>query len=300
MTVRPVAGLSRIGLRTADGCFCPLMLESFRGVRQLTLTTTSPEQEATEVELFLEEPGGGDRYHPLGTVRIDATAAAGPDRPDLLLRVGLDTGRVLTAVLTGPRGRGELRVALQRYSAGDTEMRQAPALRDARALFAAGHLDEAPRGGAPTTAAAALSHAADPEEPIELFVHRCTSTAPLNAIPYDLPHIRWLAERDDLRGEEVALLRSIYGRLAQDRDPERARFAAAGVRALDERDAAGPQAAGPQAAGDDPVTGEARSAFDRREYRQTLRLLGAVRGAGRAAGTASAEQVALIDYWLRE
>jgi len=292
MTVRPVAGLSRIGLRTADGCFFPLILESFRGVRQLTLTTTSPEQNAAQAELFLEEPGGGNHYHHLGTVHIDDTTVVSPSRPDLLLRVGLDTGRVLTAILSGPSGRGELRVALQRYAAGDTAMRTAPVLRDARSLVAAGHLTQASGGGESLTTAEALRHGSHREEPIELFVHCTTSTMPLNTTPYDLPRILQLAERDDLHPNEVELLRSIYRRLAQDRDPDRTCFAAAGMRSLDQR----PVARVLAAADNDQVTAKARAAFDRRAYAQTLLLLQEVH----AAGTASAEKAALIDYWLHE
>ena len=244
MTVRPVTGLSRIGLRTADGCFCPLMLESFRGVRQLVLTTTEATQQAADIELFLEEPGGGERYQHLGTVHLDDTAATGAHRPDLVLRVSLDTGRVLTAVVTGPAGRGELRVALQRYSLGDIGMSTTPDLARVREVSATGDLDGEPRS-LPAPAAASWRAAggrADDDTVISLprFVHRCTSTMPVNAMPHDPERILWLAERAD----------------ADDTDAD----------------------------GAEPPAGEVRAAFERREYGLVQRLLHDTRSDGTESG----------------
>ena len=244
MTVRPVTGLSRIGLRTADGCFCPLMLESFRGVRQLVLTTTEATQQAADIELFLEEPGGGESYQHLGTVHLDDTAATGARRPDLVLRVSLDTGRVLTAVVTGPAGRGELRVALQRYSLGDIRMSTAPDLARVREVMATGYLDGEPRS-LPAPAAASWRAAggrADDDTVMSLprFVHRCTSTMPVNAVPYDPQRILWLAERAD----------------------------------ADVTDADGAE----------PPAGEVRAAFERRDYGLVQRLLHDTRSDGTDSG----------------
>lgn len=288
MTVRPVVGLSRIGLRTADDCFFPLMLESFRGVRRFILTTTSYKQEAAAVELFLEQPGGGNRYHYLGAMRIDDVPSVGLSRPDLRLQVALDTGRVLTAVLVGPRGSSKLRVALTRYCGGDTEMPSLPALMDVRVVVAAGHLDEMSRPGAPD-AAAALSRDTALGAPIELFVHRSTSTTPINAEPNNLPRIRWLTERDDLRLSEVNLLHSIYRSLAQSRDPQRTRFAAAGMRSLNDRYTV--RGTEPT---EDPVIRKAQEAFSGREYGKTMTLL----RAAREKSILSATRAELIDYWL--
>ncbi len=308
MTVRPAPGVSRIGLRTADGCFYPLVPETFRGVRQVVLTTAGAAQRAADVELFLEEPGGGERYHHLGTVRMDA-APDGAGRPDLVLRVSLDAGGVLHAAVTGPVGQGELRVALQRFTSGETALRTAPELAGVRETIAAGLLDGEP----PAAPAAATWRDAGGRvdagggTPVEPFVYRCTSALPVNATPYDRERVRWLAERPDLSGEEVDLLRSVYRRLAQDRDPARAGEAHAALRALDERpherDAVGPGAPSPDPGGTDagdPVAGgataagEAQAAFERREYGEALRLLHAARAAG--AGRAIPADIA--DYWL--
>ncbi len=301
MTVRPAAGLSRIGLCTADGCFHPLMLESFRGVRQVVLTTTDAAQQAADVALFLEEPGGGERYQHLGTVHLDTVqpenrAGSGAGRPDLVLCVSLEAGRVLTAVVTGPGGRGELRVALQRYSSGDATMRTAARLAGPREVLATGHLDGEPRTGPPAAdawLAAGGDVDAEAVAPVERFVYRCTSVLPLNAPPYDLARIVWLAERADLSRDEAELLRSICRRLSRDPDPARAAFAGAAMRSLDERAAGG---AGADANGDDAPAAGARSAFEQRDYHQVLRLLHAARADGPDSGIPDE----LTDYWLDE
>ena len=284
MTVRPAPGVARIGLRTADGCFYPLMSETFRGVRQVVLTTAEAAQRAADVELFREEPGGGERYRHLGTVHLetgaDDAAPDGAGRPDLVLRVSLDAGGVLHASVTGPAGQGELRAALQDSAAGETALRTAAELAGVRETIAAGLLDGEPRAAAPAATAwragAGAGEAAaggdvggeggDGEggggvTPIEPFVYRCTSTLPVNAAPYDRERVRWLAERPDLSDAEADLLRSIYRRLERDRDPARARQAQAALRSLDERTrgrgTAGPRAAGRHADGADDTGADA-------------------------------------------
>ena len=355
MTVRPAPGVSRIGLRTADGCFYPLMPETFRGVRQVVLTTAGAGQRAADVELFLEEPGGGERCQRLGAIRVNA-AQDGGGRPDLVLRVSLEAGGVLRAGVTGPAGQGdpggeggadELRVELQRFTAGDAALRTAPGLAGVREAIAAGLPDDEPPAAAP--AATAWRDAEEREDgggapgangtPVEPFVHGCTSALPVNAAPHHRERVRWLAERPDLSGAEVDLLRSTYRRLAQDRDPARAAEAHAALRALDQRtreaDGAGP-AAGPATPAGDPLSleppspdaprrespecdsaaagasdsgaaaGAARSAFDRREYGEVLRLVHGARSrngarsqdAGRAPGADGAIPADLADYWL--
>ncbi len=293
MTVRPAAGLSRIGVRTADGCFFPLMLDSFRGVRQLVLTTAGTGQDAADVELFLEEPGGGAGYQHLGTVHVE-TAEAG--RPDLVLRVALDAGRVLTATVTGPAARGELRVALQRYTSRDVTMRAPAPLAGVRETIAAGHLDSEPHRLEPAATAwldAGAPAGADAMQPVERFVHRCTSVLPLNATPDDRARIAWLVERPGLRRDEADLLRRLCSRMAGDEDPERAGFARAAMRSVDEL--AADRAADQGAAGGArhaPAT-EHEDAYARRDYGEVLRLLHAARVAGDPAIPAD-----LADYWL--
>ena len=341
MTVRPAPGVARIGLRTADGCFYPLMSETFRGVRQVVLTTAEVAQRAADVELFREEPGGGERYRHLGTVHLetgaDDAAPDGAGRPDLVLRVSLDAGGVLHASVTGPAGQGELRAALQDSAAGETALRTAAELAGVRETIAAGLLDGEPRAAAPAATAwragSGAGEAGAGGAPVEPFVHRCTSTLPVNAAPYDRERVRWLAERPDLSDAEADLLRSIYRRLERDRDPARARQAQAALRSLDERtrerDTAGPRAAGRHADGADDTDADAAggasparqaaafarsaafaqasAAFDRREYGAVLRLLHAVDGAlgldlddgaARAAGAGRAIPADLADYWL--
>ncbi len=276
MTVRPAPGAARIGLRTADGCFYPLMSETFRGVRQVVLTTAEAAQRAADVELFREEPGGGERYRHLGTVHLetgaDDAAPDGAGRPDLVLRVSLDAGGVLHASVTGPAGQGELRAALQDSAAGETALRTAAELAGVRETIAAGLLDGEPRAAAPAATAwragsgageagAGGDGGAGGVAPVEPFVYRCTSTLPVNAAPYDRERVRWLAERPDLSDAEADLLRSIYRRLERDRDPARARQAQAALRSLDERtrerDTAGPRAAGRHADGADDTDADA-------------------------------------------
>ena len=301
MTVRPAAGLSRIGLRTADGCFFPLMLDSFRGVRQVVLTTADPAQDEADVELFLEEPGGGSGYQHLGTVHVETvhvetvhledTADAG--RPDLVLRVALDAGGVLTATVTGPAVRGDLRVALQRYSAGDATLRTPARLAGVRETIEAGHLDSEPHRMEPAATAwrdAGGPSDADAVQPVERFVHRCTSVLPLNALPEDRARIAWLIERPGLRRDEADLLRSICNRMAGDEDPERAGFARAAMRSVDELAAAGGH--------DTPDTPapDLQAAYGRRDYDEVLRLLHAAREAGADPGVPAD----LADYWLAE
>lgn len=319
MTVRPAPGVARIGLRTADGCFYPLMPETFRGVRQVVLTTAEAAQRAADIELFQEEPGGGGRYHHLGTVRLDPVQPGTPDgagRPDLVLRVSLDADGALHAAVTGPAGQGELRAALQRPASGETALRTAPELAGVRETIAAGLPDGVPRAAAPAATAwrdaggtgAGGAEGADGVTPVETFVYRCTAALPVNAAPYDRERVRWLAERPDLSDAEADLLRSIYRRLAQDRDPARAREAQAALRSLDERaherDTAGPLAAGlpadgtdaedTEAAGGESPARQAPAAFERREYGAVLRLL----HAARAAGADRAIPADLADYWL--
>ena len=327
MTVRPAPGVSRIGLRTADGCFYPLMPTTFRGVREVVLTTAGPAQRAAEVELFLEEPGGGERCQHLGTIRVDAPPDGG-GRPDLVLRVSLEAGGVLRAGVTGPAGPAgadDLRVSVQGFSAGDAALRTAPGLAGVRETIAAGLLDDEPPAAAPAAAewrdAEERTDGGDPPggagTPIEPFVHRCTSALPVNAAPYHRERIRWLADRPDLSGAEVDLLRSVYRRLAQDRDPARADEAQAALRALDqrtqERDGTGSDAAGPgapssesspeppssepiaaDAADPDAAAQAARAAFERREYGEVVRLL----HLDRAAGGAGAIPADVAGYWL--
>ncbi len=297
MTVRPAAGLSRIGLRTADGCFFPLMLDSFRGVRQVVLTTADPAQDEADVELFLEEPGGGSGYQHLGTVHVETvhldTADAG--RPDLVLRVALDAGRVLTATITGPAVRGDLRVALQRYSAGDATLRTPARLAGVRETIEAGHLDSEPHRMEPAATAwrdAGGPSDADAVQPVERFVHRCTSVLPLNALPEDRARIAWLIERPDLRRDEADLLRSICNRMAGDEDPERAGFARAAMRSVDELAAAG----GHDTPAPDTPASDLQAAYGRRDYDEVLRLLHAAREAGADPGVPAD----LADYWLAE
>lgn len=321
MTVRPAPGVSRIGLRTADGCFYPLLPETFRGVRQVVLTTAEAAQRAVDVELCREEPGGVERYHHLGTVHLETGQPEtgqpdGAGRPDLVLRVSLDAGGALHASVTGPAGQGELRAALQRPASGDTALRTAPELAGVRETIAAGLLDGEPRAAAPAATAwrdaggasdggqgAGDEEGAGGVTPVESFVHRCTSALPVNVAPYDRERVRWLAERPDLSDAEADLLRSIYRRLAQDRDPARARQAQAALRSLDERaharDTAGPAAADTEAedaeaAGGESPARQASAAFERREYGAVLRLL----HAARAAGAGRAIPADLADYWL--
>ncbi|MDE0220679.1 MAG: hypothetical protein OXJ90_15545 [Spirochaetaceae bacterium] len=291
MTVRPAAGLSRIGVRTADGCFFPLMLDSFRGIRQLVLTTAGTGQDAADVELFLEEPGGGAGYQHLGTVHVATgnieEGAAEAGRPDLVLRVALDAGRVLTATVTGPAARGELRVALQRYTSRDVTMRAPAPLAGVRETIAAGHLDSEPHRLEPAATAwldAGAPADADAMQPVERFVHRCTSVLPLNATPDDRARIAWLVERPGLRRDEADLLRRLCSRMAGDEDPERAGFARAAMRSVDELAAEGGR--------DAPAT-EHEDAYARRDYGEVLRLLHAARVAGDPAIPAD-----LADYWL--
>lgn len=298
MTVRPAAGLSRIGLRTADGCFFPLMLESFRGVRQIVLTTVDPAQAAAAVELFLEEPGGGTDYQHLGTVRVEDTTTVGPGRPDVVLRVTLNAGRVLTATVTGPAGRGELRVALQRYTPGDATLPAPSRLAGVREVIAAGNLDGEPHRLEPAATAwrdAGAATDADVVQPVERFVHRCTSLLPLNALPGDRARIVWLVERPDLRRDEADLLRSICNRLGDDQDPELAGFARAVMRSVDEL-AAGAAADSGAAAGGDTPASEPQAAFERRDYGEVVRLL----HAEREHGADPRVPPDLIDYWLDE
>ncbi len=345
MTIRPAPGVSRIGLRTADGCFYPLMPETFRGVRQVVLTTAGAGQRAADVELFREEPGGGERYQRLGAIRVNA-AQDGGGRPDLVLRVSLEAGGVLRAGVTGPAGEGgadELRVELQRFTAGEAALRAAPELAGVREAIAAGLPDDEPPAVAP--AATAWRDAEEREDgggapgaigtPVEPFVHRCTSALPVNAAPYHRERVRWLAERSDLSGAEVDLLRSIYRRLAQDRDPARAAEAQAALRALHERtregDGAGPAAtvgdprspeppnrdapngdtpepdAAATGAGDSgAAAGAARAAFERREYGEVLRLVHGARSRNgarsrhgtHAPGADGAIPADVADYWL--
>ena len=329
MTVRPAPGVSRIGLRTADGCFYPLMPTTFRGVREVVLTTAGPAQRAADVELFLEEPGGGERCQHLGTIRVDAPPDGG-GRPDLVLRVSLEAGGVLRAGVSGPAGPAgadDLRVSVQGFSAGDAALRTAPGLAGVRETIAAGLLDDRPPAGAPPAGAPAAAAWRDAERdaeertdggdppggagtPVEPFVHRCTSALPVNAAPYHRERIRWLADRPDLSGAEVDLLRSVYRRLAQDRDPARADEAQAALRALDQRtqERAGPGAAGPGAPSSEPpspaleaadaadpdAAQAARAAFERREYGEVVRLL----HLDRAAGGAGAIPADVAGYWL--
>jgi len=314
MTVRPVAGLSRIGLRTADGCFVPLMLDSFRGVRQVVLTTADAEQDAADVELYLEEPGGGAGYRHLGTVHLGTvhletvhlqeTAAGGAGRPDLVLRVALDAGQVLTATVTGPGGRGSLRVALQRYASGDATLRAPARLAGVREVVAAGHLDGEPHRMEPAATAwlaAGAPAEADAVQPVERFVHRCTSVLPPNAAPDDRARIVWLLERPDLSREEADLLRSVCRRMAGDGDPERAGFARAVMRSVDELAAGRAEEHGTAQGGDDmPATAmsaaEVQAAYGRRDYGEVLRLL----HAARESGVDPAIPADLTAYWLAE
>ena len=303
MTVRPAAGLSRIGLRTADGCFFPLMLDSFRGVRQVVLTTADPAQDEADVALFLEEPGGGSGYQHLGTVHVETahvetvhledTADAG--RPDLVLRVALDAGRVLTATVTGPAVRGDLQVALQRYSASDATLRTPARLAGVRETIEAGRLDSEPHRMEPAATAwrdAGGPSDADAVQPVERFVHRCTSVLPLNALPEDRARIAWLIERPGLRRDEADLLRSICNRMAGDEDPERAGFARAALRSVDELAAAG----GHDTPAPDTPAPDLQAAYGRRDYDEVLRLLHAAREAGADPGVPAD----LADYWLAE
>ena len=312
MTVRPAAGLSRIGVRTADGCFFPLMLDSFRGVRQLVLTPAGAGQDAADVELFLEEPGGGAGYQHLGTVHVETRhaetrhaetrhveteeAAADAGRPDLVLRVALDAGRVLTATVTGPAARGELRVALQRYTSRDVTMRAPAPLAGVRETIAAGHLDSEPHRLEPPATAwrdAGATADASAMQPVERFVHRCTSVLPLNATPDDRARIAWLVERPGLRREEADLLRHLCSRMAGDEDPERAGFARAAMRSVDELAAGRAADQGAAGGGGDAPATEHEDAYARRDYGEVLRLLHAARDSGDPAIPAD-----LADYWL--
>ena len=303
MTVRPAAGPSRIGLRTADGCFFPLMLDSFRGVRQVVLTTADPAQDEADVALFLEEPGGGSGYQHLGTVHVETahvetvhledTADAG--RPDLVLRVALDAGRVLTATVTGPAVRGDLQVALQRYSASDATLRTPARLAGVRETIEAGRLDSEPHRMEPAATAwrdAGGPSDADAVQPVERFVHRCTSVLPLNALPEDRARIAWLIERPGLRRDEADLLRSICNRMAGDEAPERAGFARAAMRSVDELAAAG----GHDTPAPDTRAPDLQAAYGRRDYDEVLRLLHDAREAGADPGVPAD----LADYWLAE
>lgn len=299
MTVRPVAGLSRVGLRTADGCFFPLMLDSFRGVREVVLTTADAEQDTADVELFLEEPGGGEGYQHLGTVHLEETTAGGPGRPDLVLRVSLDAGRVLTATVTGPAGRGERRIALQRYTSGDATLHTPARLAGVREVVDAGHLHGEPHRMEPAATAwraAGASAEADAVQPIERFVHRCTSVLPLNAAPDDRARILWLVERPDLSRDEADLLRSICHRMAGDRDQERAGFAQATMRFMDELTADATEDHDTAASGDGIPAAEMQAAYGRRDYGEVLRLL----HAGREAGVDPGIPAELAAYWLAE
>ena len=297
MTVRTAAGLSRIGVRTADGCFFPLMLDSFRGVRQLVLTTAGAGQDAADVELYLEEPGGGAGYQHLGTVHVETEeGAADAGRPDLVLRVALDAGPVLTATVTGPAARGELRVALQRYTSRDVTMRAPAPLAGVRETIAAGHLDSEPHRLEPPATAwrdAGATAGAGAMQPVERFVHRCTSVLPLNATPDDRARIAWLVERPGLRREEADLLRHLCSRMAGDEDPERAGFARAAMRSVDELDAGRAADQGAAGGGGDAPATEHEDAYARRDYGEVLRLLHAARAAGDPAIPAD-----LADYWL--
>ena len=288
MKVGAVVGLSRIGLRTADGCFFPVMLESFRGMKQIILTTVSSQQVAVSVELFLEEPGGGKHYNYLGSLRIDNIVAGDLRRPDLVLRVGIDADRVLTAVLKGPEGSSDLRVLLKRYSSGDCQMHREPGLMDPRTLITAGHLEETPLAGVPD-AATALSQGSRQGEPIELFVHRSTSVLPLNVEPYDLPRINCFTDRVDLIQSELEALRSIYGRLAQEQDPEQSHIGAAGLRSLKDR-----KVVESPDSDESPSAPHVQSAFDKGEYGDMVRLLQPARDAGLASET----EREVIDYWF--
>ena len=297
MTVRPAAGLSRIGLRTADGCFFPLMLEGSRGVREVVLTTADPAQTAADVELFLEEPGGGAGYQHLGTVHVAETADAA--RPDLVLRVALDAGRVLTATVTGPAVRGDLRVALQRYTESDATLRTPARLAGVRETLEAGHLDSEPDRMEPAANAWRDSGgAADASavQPVERFVHRCTAVLPLNATPDDRARIAWLIERPGLRRDEADLLRDVCGRMAGDDDPDRAGFARAALRSVDELTAGAATGPGAAAGGGDAPAPDLQAAYRRRDYRDVLRLLSAARETGSDPGVPAD----LADYWLAE
>ena len=316
MTVRPAAGLSRIGLRTADGCFFPLMLDSFRGVRQVVLTTADPAQDAADVELFLEEPGGGAGFQRLGTVHVETVhvetvhaetaqvetahmegRAAGARRPDLVLRVALDAGRVLTATVTGPAVRGDLRVALQRYSSGDASLRTPARLAGVRETIEAGHLESEPHRMEPAATAwrdAGAPAGADAVQPVERFVHRCTSVLPVNAMPDDRARIAWLVERPGLRRDEADVLRSICNRMAGDEDPERAGFARAVMRSVDELTAGAAADPGAAGGGEDDPAADLQAAYGRRDYGEVVRLLHAARSADPGV------PADLADYWLDE
>ena len=308
MTIRPAAGRSRIGLRTADGCFFPLMLDSFRGVRQVVLTTADPAQDAADVELFLEEPGGGAGYQRLGAVHVETvqvetvhmeSRAAGARRPDLVLRVALDAGRVLTATVTGPAARGDLRVSLQRYSSSDATLRTPARLAGVRVTIEAGHLESEPHRMAPAATAwrdAGAPAGADAVQPVERFVHRCTSVLPVNATPDDRARIAWLVERPGLRRDEADLLRSICNRMAGGEDPERAGFARAVMRSVDELTAGAAADPGAAGGGEDDSSADLQAAYGRRDYGEVVRLLHAARSAGADPGV-PAERA---DYWLDE
>ena len=296
MTARSVPGVSRIGIRTADGCFYPLMLESFRGVRELVLTTTNSEQKTVDVDFFMEEPGGGDRYQHLGTVRLHNTEFGG-SRPDLVLRVSLAAGHVLTAVLTGPAGQGNLRVALQRYSFGKFLMRIGPDLPRTLETVAAGLLDGEPRKF-PAPAAAAWRAAGgriDDERATSLarFVHRSISTMPINALPYDPARILWLAQRADLNKDEAELVRSVCRHLINDPDSAGANVTDAVIKsAVQHADENREEPEILEPSSSLPV----REAFLQRDYGRVLRLLNSTHQTSPTPGITSE----ITNYWLDE
>ena len=130
-------------------------------------------------------------------------------------------------------------------------------------------------------------------QPVERFVHRCTSVLPLNATPDDRARIAWLVERPGLRREEADLLRHLCSRMAGDEDPERAGFARAAMRSVDELDAGRAADQGAAGGGRDAPATEHEDAYARRDYGEVLRLLHAARDSGDPAIPAD-----LADYWL--
>ena len=167
-------------------------------------------------------------------------------------------------------------------------MHRGPVLMDPRTLIAAGHLEATPLAGVPDVVTA-LDQGSGHEAPIELLVYRSTSVLPLNVEPYDLERILWLTERDDLVRSEIEVLRSIYGRLAQ--DPEQSCTGVAGIRSLKDR-----KVVGDADSGEDSAVAHAQAAFDKREYGDMVRLLRAALD----ADFASVTEREAFDYWFHD
>ena len=117
---------------------------------------------------------------------------------------------------------------------------------------------------------------------------------PLNATPDDRARIAWLVDRPGLRREEADLLRHLCSRMAGDEDPERAGFARAAMRSVDELAADRAADRGAAGGGRDAPATEHEAAYARRDHGEVVRLL----HAARAAGGDPAIPADLADYWL--